>query len=163
MLQEETLDIGIVRTPLLQPHGATLLTLQRDRFVAALPASHPLASQPSLRLADLSGQPFVMYNQAEAAGLYASAMAACEAAGFAPEVSQEATQIATVLAIVESGLGIALVPEVVRGQRDPHVIYRDLVDAGQTLDSTLALAYEPGNETPAILRFIDASKILQVA
>jgi hypothetical protein len=52
---------------------------------------------------------------------------------------------------------------VVRGQRDPHVIYRDLVDAGQTLDSTLALAYEPGNETPAILRFIDASKILQVA
>src|SRR5690606_29132162 len=33
MLHEEALDIGIVRTPLLQTHDATLHTLQRDRFM----------------------------------------------------------------------------------------------------------------------------------
>lgn len=129
MLNEETLDIGIVRTPLLQSHGATLHTMQRDRFLAALPAAHRLASRKSLQLADLAGEPFVMYSQAGATGLHASAMGACEAAGFVPEVTQEANQVATPLALVESGLGVALVPEVVRGQREPRIAYRDLADA----------------------------------
>lgn len=162
MLNEEALDIGIVRTPLLQSHGATLITLQRDRFVAALPASHALAERQSLRLEELSGEPFVMYVQGEATGLHASAMAACEAAGFTPHVTQEATQIATVLALVESGLGVALVPQVMRGLRDPQVLYRDLVDAGDAVNTTLALAYQTGNETPAAQRFIEASRALQV-
>lgn len=103
--------------------------MQRDRFLAALPAAHRLASRKSLQLADLAGEPFVMYSQAGATGLHASAMGACEAAGFVPEVTQEANQVATPLALVESGLGVALVPEVVRGQREPQIAYRDLADA----------------------------------
>jgi DNA-binding transcriptional LysR family regulator len=163
MLREEALDIGIVRTPLLQSHGATLVTLQRDRFVAALPASHPLGGRANLRLEELSGEAFVMYARVEAAGLHASAMAACEAAGFAPDIRQEATQVATLLALVESGLGVALVPEVMRGQRAPQVVYCDLADASDTVNTTLVLAYEAGNETPAAQRFIEVSRMQQVS
>ena len=153
MLQEEALDIGIVRTPLLQSHGLTLHTLQRDRFVVALPATHRLAASESVHLSELAGEAFVMYSAAEAAGLHASAMAACEAAGFVPEVGQEATQVPTVLALVESGLGVALVPEIVRGQREPQVAYRDL-KGQEASETTLALAWQSGNESPAAQRFI---------
>jgi DNA-binding transcriptional LysR family regulator len=161
MLKEEALDIGIVRTPLLQPHSATLHVLHRDRFVAALPTSHPLAGRPSILLAELAGEPFVMYASSEAAGLHASAMGACEAAGFAPEVMQEATQVATVLALVASGLGVALVPEVARGERAHAVAYCALQDATPAVETTLALAWQAGNESPAALRFIEASRAVQ--
>ena len=162
-LQEESLDVGIVRTPLLQSHGATLLTLQRDRFVVALLASHPLAARPTVRLADLSGEPFVMYSAAEAAGLHAFAMAACEAAGFVPEVTQVATQIPTVLALVESGLGVALVPQVVRGQREPQLAYRDIQGQGESIETTLALAWLADDESPATQRLIEVTRGLALS
>jgi DNA-binding transcriptional LysR family regulator len=154
MLNEEALDLGIVRTPLLQSHGATLQTLQRDRLLLALPAGHALVRSEPAVLAELASEGFVMYSPTEAAGLHAHAMAACEAAGFVPTVTQEATQVLTVLALVESGLGIALVPEVARGQRAPRVVYRDL-QCGTPAEMTLALAWMAGNESPAARRFIE--------
>lgn len=157
-LNEEALDIGIVRTPLLQSHGATLLTLQRDRFVAALPKDHPLAARDRLHLADLAREPFVMYSPQQATGLHASAMAACESAGFAPEVAQQATQVPTVVALVEAGLGVALVPEVMRGHREPQVAYRDLQDTRESMETTLAAAWMEGAESPAAQRFIEVTR-----
>jgi DNA-binding transcriptional LysR family regulator len=163
MLNEEALDLGVVRTPLLQAHAATLYTLQRDRFVVAFPRSHPLAGRTSLRLADLADEAFVMYSASEATGLQAPAMTACEAAGFVPKIAQEATQVPTVVALVESGLGIALVPEVMRGHREPQVVYRDLQDASDAPETTLALAYLEGSQSPAAQRFIDLTRTLSFA
>jgi DNA-binding transcriptional LysR family regulator len=90
-------------------------------------------------------------------------MTACETAGFLPKVAQEATQVPTVLALVESGLGIALVPEVMRGHREPQVAYRPLQDAGEALETTLALAYLCGSETAAAQRFIQLATALAPA
>jgi DNA-binding transcriptional LysR family regulator len=157
MLNEEALDLGIVRTPLLQAHSATLETLQRDRLLLALPANHPFAAHGPLTLADLAHEPFIMYSATEAAGLYAYAMSACEGAGFAPEIAQEATQIPTVLGLVESGLGVAVVPEVMRGHRAPGIVYRD-VPNGAHVETTLALAYVAGIESPAAQRFLEVAK-----
>lgn len=156
MLNEEALDLGVVRTPLLQSHSATLHTLQRDRMLLVLPQDHPMASLPALSLSDVSGEPFIMYSPADAAGLHAHAMAACESAGFAPNVAQEATQVPTVIALVESGLGVALVPEVMRGHREPKVVYREFPDGGAA-QTTLALAWISGNESPAAQRFVECA------
>jgi DNA-binding transcriptional LysR family regulator len=160
MLGEETLDIGIVRTPLLQSHAASLLTMQRDRFIAALPKGHALAQREPLCLADLARETFIMYSAEHATGLRASAMASCEAAGFAPNVVQEATQIPTIVALVESGLGVALVPQVMKGHREPQVVYRELQDAREGTPTTLALAWLEGGESPAAQRFIEMTRAL---
>jgi DNA-binding transcriptional LysR family regulator len=104
-----------------------------------------------------------MYSAADATGLQAAAMTACEAAGFLPKIAQEATQVPTVLALVESGLGIALVPEVMRGHREPQVVYRRLQDAGEALETTLVLAWLGGSEIPAAQRFIQLAMALELA
>lgn len=159
-LAEEALDVGLVRTPLLKASPATLLTLQHDRFILALPRAHALCAAPAPALADLAAEPFVMYSPTEASGLHGAAMSMCQFAGFVPRIAQEATQIPTVLALVESGLGVALVPAVMRGQREPGVVYRDLPalpDAGHT---TLALAWHDGQESPAAARFIALARRL---
>lgn len=158
MLAEDALDIGIVRTPLMQPTAATLVTLQRDRFVAALPIGHPLARREPLHLAELRNQPFIMYAALEAAGLHGAAMTACQSVGFVPEVAQEATQVQTVIALVESGLGVALVPEVVRGHRSEQVAYRDLADLSHESPTTLALAFVEDPQSPASERFVAVAR-----
>jgi DNA-binding transcriptional LysR family regulator len=155
LLREDALDVCIVRTPLLQSHAATLHGIQRDRWLAVFPAGHRLADAAHVRLADLAGEPFVMYSATDAAGMHASAMAVCQAAGFVPEVKQEATQISTLLALVASGLGVALVPEVARGTREAQVVYRTLQDAPALVETGLALAYQSGTESPASHRFIE--------
>jgi DNA-binding transcriptional LysR family regulator len=153
-LAEEGLDIGLVRTPLLKSSPASLLTLQRDHFVLAMPARHALAAQAEIALNDLANEHFVMYSPSEASGLHGAAMSVCQSAGFVPVVAQEATQIPTVLALVESGLGIALVPAVMRGQREPAVCYRELQALPDTGRTTLALAWHDGQESPAASHFI---------
>lgn len=155
MLNEEALDLGIVRTPLIQAHTATLHVLQRDRLLVALPCAHPLAQREVIRVVDLEQEAFIIYASSEAAGLRAIVMTACEAAGFVPQIAQEATQIPTVLALVESGLGVALVPEVMRGYREPRIVYQSLNDVRLATETTLSLAWVRGNESPAAQRFID--------
>ena len=153
-VEERTLDIGLVRVPLLRPSGASLLALERDSFIAALPRTNPLARKRSLSLPDLADEPFVMYLPEQAAGLHSSAMLACQQAGFIPRVTQQATQIQTVLALVESGLGVALVPSVMKRFASERIVYRQLADAPESASTGLSLAYMADAHSPAATRFM---------
>ncbi|AOY91214.1 LysR family transcriptional regulator [Cupriavidus sp. USMAA2-4] len=156
-LDEEALDVGLVRTPLLRHSGATLLPLEHDGFVAALPRGNALAGKGPLRLAELAGERFIMYAADEAAGLHSAAMSACQLAGFVPRVAQEAIQVQTVLALVESGLGVALVPSIMQRFASERIVYRELEDYPAAAAIGLALAYRPDQQSAAAQRFRDVA------
>jgi len=101
----------------------------------------------------MATESFIMYAPAHAAGLHATAMLACQQAGFVPRVVQHATQIQTVLALVESGLGVALVPSVMRRFTSDRIVYRRLVGLSQDASIGLALAYMSDSESSAASRF----------
>jgi DNA-binding transcriptional LysR family regulator len=152
-LEDHSLDIGLVRTPLLRATSAALTVLEQDEFVAALPRGHALAGQGPLHLGDLANEPFVMYVPGAATGLHSAAMLACQQAGFIPKVAQQAVQVQTLLALVESGLGVALVPSVMQRYASDKIEYRPLLDVPASAAIGLALAYMPQTETPAAGRF----------
>lgn len=152
-LEDEALDVGLVRTPLLTPGNTALALLERDRFVAALPRSHPLAGKPALTLADLAQERFVMYEQGEASGLRSAALSACQMAGFQPRVTQEATQVQTVLALVESGLGVALVPSIMQRFANDRMMIRDLAGYPDGAGIGLALTWLPAHDSPVVRHF----------
>jgi DNA-binding transcriptional LysR family regulator len=153
MLGEDALDVGLVRTPLLQPSAATLVPLERDCFIAALPRAHPLVNRSALALADLADESFIMYTQTGGAGLHSTAMLACQQAGFLPRIAQQAVQVQTVLALVESGLGVALVPSVMQRFASDKIVYRTLTGVSAAAAIGLALAYRADMESPAAQRF----------
>ena len=152
-LEDGALDLGLVRTPLMVATGATFLLLERERFILALPKGHLLSRQDTIRLQDLAGEAFLMYAESAAASLRFLVIAACQRAGFAPRIMQEATQVQTLLALVESGLGVALVPSVMRRYASDRIDYRELADLGPGAAMALSLAYMAGAEPPAALRF----------
>lgn len=152
-LEDHVLDVGIVRTPLVQPTSATLAMLERHVFVAALPRGHALARNGSLRLGDLAHEPFIMYAPSAAGGLHSAAMLACQHGGFVPRVEQQGIQVQTVLALVESGLGVALVPSLMQRYASDKIVYREIVDQPQTSGLGLAVAFLRDEESPAAMRF----------
>lgn len=146
------LDVGLVRTPLMVSAQAQLTPLLTERFVAALPLGNSLANKPDLRLEELSGESFVFYARGDAAGLQAMAMLACQQAGFLPRITQEATQVQTVLSLVESGLGVALVPSIMQNSPNPRVAYRTITDISPAAVIGLALIL-PDMPNPAAPNF----------
>jgi DNA-binding transcriptional LysR family regulator len=152
-LEDKALDVGLVRLPLLQASSATLVQLERDVYIAALPRGNPLANKGLLKLSDMAGEAFVMYAPTFAAGLHGTAMLACQQAGFIPRVAQQAVQVPTVLALVESGLGVALVPSVMQRFASEKIVYRPFVDFPASASIGMALAYMADTESPAAARF----------
>ena len=144
------IDVGFLWTPVLKPMGAEFQILQRDTLMAALPTGHRLAGQERLQLADLSEEPFIMYDALQAEGMRSVCMMACQRAGFVPRAAQEAIQVKTVLTLEETGLGIGLVPGMLRRVPSDGVEYRPLADlSGQDLIA-LALAYRPQPTHPIV-------------
>lgn len=152
-LEHGTLDLGLVRVPVMASTGATLLPLERESLVAALPRGHFLARRDAIRLKDLAGEAFLMYAEGAATSLRALVMNACQRAGFVPRITQEATQVQTLLALVESGLGIALVPSVMRRYASDVIAYRDIPDLCRDSGIGLSLAYMADAESPAAAKF----------
>ncbi len=152
-LEDHALDVGLVRTPLLRPTRATLVPLENEAFVVALPRGHRLAQHGPLRMSDLAEESFVMYSATSATGLHSAAMLACQSAGFVPKVSQEAVQVQTVLALVESGTGVALVPSGMQRYASDRLVYRQLDGLPDATSVGLALAYMKDGEMPAAARF----------
>lgn len=153
MLNDERLDVGIVRVPAPSAGRIGLMTLQSETFVLALPAAHPLAKRKSVKLADLADEPFIVYSAADGPGLRTAVLHACQCCGFTPRISQEAVQVSTLHSLVESGLGVALVPAVSQRFSSAGVVYKSLSDLPASAGIGLSLAWNPQAQTPALEHF----------
>lgn len=102
------LDVGLVRLPLLEMAAIDTMAVDQDEMHAALPESSLLAGAGTVPLAALANEPFIL--QSAISVLHSTTLTACHEAGFVPLVAQQAAQLSAVLALVRSGLGVALVP-----------------------------------------------------
>jgi DNA-binding transcriptional LysR family regulator len=135
------LDFGLLLPPVSHPVSGDLehLVVQSEKFVVALPSRHAAARRGArVAMRDLAGEPFVAIPRDIAPGLYDIVAGLAARAGFSPQVTQEAIQMQTVVSLVSSGLGVALVPASIANLGRRGVVYRELADAHPKLDLWLA-------------------------
>jgi DNA-binding transcriptional LysR family regulator len=152
-IRHGSLDLGLVRYPVFEAHAARLTVIQRDELVAVLPEESPLRGRKRLTLANLKEQPFVLYSSAAAANLRGQVLLACQAAGFVPKVIQEAVQVQTIISLVESGMGVALVPQQAARHAPEGVIFRRFTPRDSSLNVAIALASPVDGESRPAARF----------
>ena len=116
-----------------------------------MPAGHRLAGRARLQLSDLRDEPFIMPSPLEGSATYMSMMQACSHAGFVPNIVQEASQAQTIVALVESGLGVALVPNVWQDLAPRAVTFHALRGMPKTRLG-LAVAFRKEEEGAVLLR-----------
>ncbi|MFE6662766.1 LysR substrate-binding domain-containing protein [Streptomyces sp. NPDC057697] len=131
-----------------------VLPLLADPLDVALPVGHRLAAAPALRLADLSGDRWIFGGSGPWSQI---TTAACEAAGFVPEQAHSASGWTAILAMVEAGMGVALIPRMAsaeRGGRD-GVVMR-VLDADQPRRHVVAAVRRGAEQGPAVARVLGA-------
>ncbi|MFE1881799.1 LysR family transcriptional regulator [Streptomyces diastatochromogenes] len=100
----------------------TRLPLLADPLDIALPPSHPLATTPALTLTDLAAEPWIFGGSGPWSDI---TRRACESAGFSPHQGHSASGWTAILAMVEAGMGVALVPRMAAARRE-GVVMREL-------------------------------------
>ena len=86
-----------------------------------IPADHPLAEGPSVRLEQLADTPFLLYQRSFV--LNDRVLKACQQAGFTPIEGGRSGQADFLVALVAAGQGVVLLPSVVaRGLVRPGVV-----------------------------------------
>jgi DNA-binding transcriptional LysR family regulator len=156
MLRAEKLDAAFVRSPIGQAAGIEVASVLEEEMVAAFPAGHPLstgAAAARLPLSALEGETFILYRRPLGPGLYDAIIAACQRAGYSPQIGQEAPRMLSTLSLVAAGLGVTLVPDSMRRLGVEGVAYKRL-DASAGLVAPLNLAYRRSESGAAARRFI---------
>lgn len=148
------LDLGLVRYPVVEACAVRLVPVELDRLVVAVPDDGPLSGQRTLRLNQLADYPVVMYAAGAAANLRSQVVSVCQSVGFTPRVVQEAVQVQTLLSLVASGMGVALVPSASQAHRIEGIRYRALADTTPQLDVAIAAATHPAAEPAVATQFL---------
>src|SRR3984957_18211260 len=110
MLESGALDVGFLRTPVGEHSALDVVTVHREPFVLVVPSSHKLAKKKSVRLREVAGQDFVMYERTYAPGFHDLMYGILRDAGIVPNVTQTAVEIPTLISLVASGMGITIMP-----------------------------------------------------
>ncbi|MFE2262726.1 LysR family transcriptional regulator [Streptomyces griseosporeus] len=139
------------QAPTAEDRRFLLVPLLADPLDVALPRDHPLAAAPELRLADLAAEPWIFGGSGPWSDI---TRGACEAAGFRPVPAHSAAGWTAILAMVEAGMGVALVPRTAAGRRD-GVVMRELT-ADRPVRHVVAAVRKGGEDAPAVGRVLDA-------
>ena len=110
MLETGSLDIGFLRLPIGGHSDLEVVTVHREPFALVVPSSHKLAKRKRVRLREASGQDFVMYERTHAPGFHDLIFGMLRDAGVIPNVCQTAGEMPTLISLVDSGMGVAILP-----------------------------------------------------
>lgn len=152
LLLDGQADVGFLVPPVRDAADLIVESLTEDRFVAVLPAKHPLTKKRQLTLMDLADEPWIMFPARQGPGLHARIMASCVQAGFTPNIRQEAIQMETIVNLVGCGIGVALVPSSLASPASKNVSFSVISGPGTPVGYARAMAY--GASSPVLAAFI---------
>lgn len=112
MVAKGRLDVGLTRPVLSGPAlGLSTALIRREPLWAALPEVHPLAARKTLEWKELAKERLIILSRREGVGLHDAIVEACRKARFGPHIVHTPSVIGTVLAYVESGAGLGVIPD----------------------------------------------------
>ena len=113
-------DCGFLRLP-TNPEFETI-PLAKDRLMAILPEGHPLAAMDKVPLAALCAEPFMLLEKgakAEIAEVFARNH-------LTPQVHFTTWDDYAIMSMVESGLGLSILPELILRRVPYHIVAKEL-------------------------------------
>ena len=119
------IDVGFVHLPGEQ-EGLRVQCVSAEPLVLALPQGHALARKRNVAMGDLAGEGWLALSREAAPATYERLLGMCAEAGFTARPRWEANSPATLLNLVESGLGAAILPASARRAAPRAVVFREM-------------------------------------
>lgn len=118
------LDFALVALP-VEDHRLSVESLFTEPLLLAVGRSHPLGKRDSVSATDLQDETFIMLGSGST--LASQVQQFCGDHNFEPKIGHRCAQVATVKSLVALGLGISILPQIVRFAEDKRtLVYREL-------------------------------------
>ena len=156
LLQAGDIDIAFARLEGELGDGIQSLPLREDRLAVALPKEHHLAERTRIPLTSLAQEDFVMFYRRVSPSYFDSLVSACRDAGFAPRVVHEVSSVASQIAFVGCGQGVALIPAAMKKMASETCVVRPLAEKISII--TTAVAWNQAQDNPLVDAAIAAIK-----
>ncbi|WP_314251709.1 LysR substrate-binding domain-containing protein [Eikenella halliae] len=153
LLQAGDIDLAFARLEIPWDSTIRLHTLRREQLAVVLPKSHPFAGRESIGLKDLACESFVMFERAVSPDSFDALIAACQCAGFVPNILHEVRTIALQVAFAGCGQGVALVPVSSARYLPGNAVLRPLDD--DIWINSVVLAWHEGQHDPLLENVLD--------
>jgi DNA-binding transcriptional LysR family regulator len=148
LLQSGDIDLAFARLEGDIGSGIKSMPLREDRLAVALPKSHSLATRSRIRLASLAEEDFIMFYRRVSPGYFDSLVTACRNTGFSPRIVYEVTSVASQIAFVGCGQGVALIPSGMKRMAPETVVVRPLTEKLSVV--TTAVAWNGARPNPSV-------------
>jgi len=146
-LQDGSVDIGFVTVP-CDLH-CEIIPLLEDRLLAILPPDSRYTGYPKFPVIECEREPFISLLESSDH----DARRALEAAGVKPNVRFYTKDDYAIIAMVEQGLGMSIMPELLLKGRNDNLLVLPLVPESKR---TIGIAIPSGQKAgPAVRRFAD--------
>lgn len=119
-IQEGRVDCGFLRLPTKTELDTVFL--EQDRLLVVLPEGHPLAELEKIPVSELCGEPFMLLEK----GAKAEVSEIFERSNLTPTVHFTTWDDYAIMAMVEGGLGISVLPELILNRIPYKIITREL-------------------------------------
>ncbi|ASR37195.1 LysR family transcriptional regulator [Prauserella marina] len=154
-LVRSQLDLVVVQDwvgdALSVPKGLSRVPLLHDRLDVALPAGHPLAGRDTVGLGELADEEWIAWSEGEICHDWL--VRTLSHAGTRPRFAHTASEHSTQLALVEAGLGIAVIPRLGRESGSGSVRFAAIEPA--PVRQVFALYRDSTAAKPAIAATVD--------
>lgn len=137
-------DFGFITPP--AAGGLQTVVVKEGSFLAVLPQAHPLARQSVVSLADLAREPYILMEE----GHYSEPVNAFRAAGLEPQVKYTMHDDYGIMTMVEVGLGVSILAELVLRRTAYRIACRPLEPP---VRRTLALGYKDRASLPIAAKY----------
>ncbi|MFC9935921.1 LysR family transcriptional regulator [Glutamicibacter sp. NPDC127525] len=156
MLQEGTLDLAFSRLPTSNDELDSRI-IEIERLICALPEDHHLAALDEIDISLLADEEFVSLPSTQGSILQSTMLSLCVAAGFNPNITQEAPDSATVLALVAAGAGVTITLSSTQGAQSQGIAYKPLMGI-RPKHMFATLAWRKDNSSAALRSVLEVSE-----
>jgi DNA-binding transcriptional LysR family regulator len=147
MVQKDKLDIGFVRLNSV-PDELEMKTIARDSFSLVVPTNHPIAAVDFVSMNQFKEESFVLFSSDYSNFYYDQIIGICRDAGFSPKIQHKSVHALTIFKLVESGLGVAIVPTSIQEGYEINVRFMEIPDIPQFTE--LVVIWKTGNRNPVL-------------
>lgn len=119
-ISEGRVDCGFLRLP--AQNELETMFLEQDRLLVVLPEDHPLAAREKIPLSALCNEPFMLLEK----GAKAEVSEIFERSGLRPKVHFTTWDDYAIMSMVESGLGVSILPELILKRTPYRIAAREL-------------------------------------
>ncbi|MCJ0761694.1 LysR substrate-binding domain-containing protein [Variovorax terrae] len=152
-IHQRSLDLGVLRKPNVGvPTGVTIEEWYSAPLVAAMPQQYVLTQGKGIYIRELKEVPLIVYPRDAGIGLYWKVLDLCAKSGFRPSIMQEARDASTIIGLVASGFGVAIVPHDTQCIQLEGVLYSRILDKDAV--SSLYLGHRDADANPHLESFL---------